>query len=68
MKKLFDSGELGKQNPRTAKEAIDDLVLPRSLFWPTILSLRETPQEVEYFELNRSSPGPLQLSHEKPSG
>ena len=52
MKKLFDSGELGRaestEKSHTTTE--DDLVLPRSIF----LSLQKIHEGVEYFEPNRS--------------
>ena len=72
LKKLFDSGELGSAESKNPSQLYteDNLVLPLPFFGrrgrknqrqltPTVLSLRKTPQGVDYFELNRSKPGSL---------
>ena len=70
MKRLFDSGELGPANMNPA-QLQRTAWLHLGLFFgrrgqenqrqltPKMLSLRKTPQGVEYYELNRSHPGSL---------
>ena len=71
MKRLFDSGELGPANSmnpaqlqRTAWLYLGFCFGRRGREYqrqltPTMLSLRKTPQGVEYYKLNRSQPGSL---------
>ena len=71
MKKLFDSGELGPADSLNPGQLQRTARLYLGLFFgrrgrenqrqlkPTMLSLRKTPQGVEYYELNRSQPGSL---------
>ena len=71
MKKLFDSGELGPADSLNPAQLQRTARLYLGLFFgrrgrenqrqlkPTMLSLRKTPQGVEYYELNRSQPGSL---------
>ena len=71
MKRLFDSGELGPTNSMNPAQLQRTVWLYLGLFFgrrgrenqrqqtPTMLSLRKTPQVVEYYELNRSQPGSL---------
>ena len=56
LKKLFESGELGPA------DALNPAQLQRTAWFylgPEMLSLRKTPQGVEYYELNRNRPGSL---------
>ena len=72
MKKLFESGELGSADSLNPAQFIQRTAwFYRGLFFgrrgrenqrqltPAMLSLRKTPEGVEYYELNRSQPGSL---------
>ena len=63
MKKLFDSGELGPANSlnpaQLQRGRLGCTVENERQLKPTMLSLRKTPQGVEYYELNKSQPGSL---------
>ena len=71
MKRLFDSGELGPANSMNPAQLQRTAWLYLGLFFgrrgrenqrqlkATMLSLRKTPEGVEYYELNRSHPSSL---------
>ena len=71
MKRLFDNSELGPANSMNPAQLQRTAWLYLGLFFgrrgrenqrqlmPTVLSLRKTPEGVEYYELNRSQPGSL---------
>ena len=71
LKKLFESGELGPADSLNPAQLQRTAWFYLGLFFgrrerenqrqltPALLSLRKTPQGVEYYELNRSQPGSL---------
>lgn len=71
IQKLYDSGELGSADSKNPAQLQRTAWLYLGLFFgrrgrenqremkPGMLALRETPQGVEYFELNRKMPGSL---------
>ena len=78
VKKLFDSGELGPADSLNPAQLQRTAWFYLGLFFgrrgrenqrqltPAMLSLRKTPQGVEYYELNRSQPGSLPATKKPP--
>ena len=80
LKKLFESGELGPAGSLNPAQLQRTAWFYLGLFFgrrgrenqrqltPAMLSLRKTPQGVEYYELNRSQPGSLPATKNHQSG
>ena len=80
MKKLYESGELGPADSLNRVQLQRTAWFYLGLFFgrwehenqrqltPAMLSLRKTPQGVEYYELNRSQPGSLPATKNQQGG